>query len=443
MRVLIAMFCAALTPGPASANELLKAYEQALINDTQLQSAASARDAAVAGRKQAFGALLPQINGQASYSGDDSTTKSTNFCKGAFVPTPVDCQTTSQPYNLGLNLTLAVFNKQLWDQVQQAGGRSSAAQAAYRSAEQNLTLRVAEAYFNLLSAADSVRLADAEKTAIERQLELAKKRFEVGLDAITGVQEAQARYDLTVALMIEAEQAQASAREGLAEITGYSYSRIAFLREDIPLLGPNPDSVIDWVSAAMDGNLTLLSSRIQAEIAKNDIDISQDGHLPTLSINGQKNVGESSGFDPSEYERTLVSLQLNVPIFAGGSTQAGVRVSRSLYQQRLAELEGTRRQVERRTRDAYQGVIAGVARVKARKQAVLSNTTALEAADVGLEVGTRTAVDALNAQRELYSAQRDYARARYDYLLNVLRLKSAAGQLTPNDLTEIDKLLVD
>ena len=434
MRVLIAMLCAVLTPGLASANELLKAYEQALINDTQLQAAASARDAAVAGRKQAFGALLPQVTGSGRIS---------NQSDEVTIPGRAPVTTTSEPYNVGINITQALFNKSLWDQVQQAGGRRSAAEAAYRSAEQNLTLRVAEAYFNLLSAADSVRLADAEKNAIERQLELAKKRFEVGLDAITGVQEAQARYDLSVALMIEAEQAQASAREGLAEITGYSYSRIAFLREDIPLLGPNPDSVIDWVSAAMDGNLTLLSARIQAEIAKNDIDISQDEHLPTLTLNGQKNVGEQAGVTPAEYDGTSATLQLNVPIFAGGSTQAGVRVARSLYRQRLAELEGTRRQVERRTRDAYQGVIAGVARVRARKQAVLSNTTALEAADVGLEVGTRTAVDALNAQRELYSAERDYARARYDYLLNVLRLKNAAGQLTPNDLTEIDKLLVD
>lgn len=431
MRLLSALLCALTFSGIASANELLKVYEQALANDTQLQAAEAARDAARAGRKQALGPLLPQVigNGSVSRTRDEYTRNGTTTSN------------TGKPYNVGIDVSQTLFNKQLWDRWQQAGDRAIAAETAYRSAQQNLALRAAEAYFNLLAAADGVRLADAEKKAIDRQLDLANKRFEVGLSAITDVQEAQARYDLTVALAIEAEQALSGARESLAEITGYSYSSMAVLRQDIPLLGPNPDNINDWVKAAMDGNFTLIASRIQADVARNEIDITQAGHLPTLTLNGTYNTGDSSGQFPAEYDSTAVRLNLNVPIFAGGSTQAGVRVARSTFEQRQAELEGTRRSVERITRNAYHGVIAGVARVKARKQAVLSNTTALEAAEVGLEVGTRTAVDVLNAQRELYSAQRDYARARYDYLLNVLRLKNAAGQLAQKDLVEIDGLL--
>lgn len=443
MRTLTALLCALVLPGLASANELLKVYDQALENDTQLQAAAAARDAALAGRKQALGGLLPQINAQGNYAWDDATSKNTRFCNGVLLTTPADCDTMSEPYNMSLNLSQVLFNKQVWDQWQQAGDRAAAAEASYQSARQNVALRVAEAYFNLLAAADSVRLAEAEKKAIERQLDLAQKRFEVGLSAITDVQEAQARYDLTVATAIEAEQSLSSARAAMAEITGYSYTSTSMLKDEIPLLGPDPDNLNDWVAAASNGNFTLISARIQADIARNGIDISQDGHLPTVSLNGQKSLGESAGFNPTEYESTQVSVNVTVPLFAGGATEAGVRAARSTFRQRQAELEGTRRQVERITRDAYQGVIAGVARVKARKQAVLSSTTAMEAAEVGLEVGTRTAVDVLNAQRELYSAQRDYSRARYDYLLNVLRLKNAAGLLAQKDLAEVDALLLN
>lgn len=431
MRFFIALLCAVSMPGLASANELLKVYDQAVENDTQLMAASAARNAATAGKSQAFGPLLPQVNGAGSIG------KSSDKYNG-------NSAVESDKHSIGLRASQALFNKQIWDRWQQSGDRAAAGEAAYRSAEQNLALRVAEAYFNLLSSADGLRLADAEKKAIERQLELAKKRFEVGLSAITDVQEAQARYDLTVATTIEAEQGLSSARESLAEITGYSYTSTAVLKDEFPLLGPNPDNINDWVKSANEGNFTLISARIQADIAKNEIEISQDGHLPTLSLNGTYGKGaDSNVFSSFEYDSTGVSLDLNVPIFAGGATQAGVRVARSTFEQRQAELEGTRRSVERNTRNAYQGVIAGVARVKARKQAVLSNTTALEAAAVGLEVGTRTAVDVLNAQRELYSAQRDYARARYDYLLNVLRLKNAAGQLGQKDLAEIDALLIN
>ena len=436
MRFIFAL--AVLLPSLASANELARVYGLALQNDAQLQAAAHARDAVLDGDPRARGALLPQVNGAGSISQDDLEITST----GPVPPgTPATRSASGEPYNLTLSLRQALFDAVAWNRWQAAGKQAAAAQATYRIAEQGLALRVTEAYFNLLAAADSVRFADAEKKAIERQLELAKRRFEVGLSAITDVQEAQARYDLTVAQLIEAEQALSSAQVAVAEITGAADARVVPLREEIPLLGPDPDSVAEWLKTAADSSLDLKLAQAQADAAAQDVDVSRAGHYPTLSFVGQQSIGEEAGFNQFEYDRNSIGLEVSVPIFAGGSTQAGVNAARNVHQQRLAELESRRRQVERNTRNAYQGVIAGVSRVKALKQAVVSNTTALEASEVGLEVGARTAVDVLNAQRELYRAQRDYARSRYDYLLNILRLKSAAGRLEARDLNEIDSLL--
>jgi outer membrane protein len=427
--VFSATFLAA--PSLASANELLRVYDLAAQNDTQLRAASAARDAGLQALPAARGALLPQLNATGEYGYQDQE----QVISGS---PPRISHGTSTSY--GANLTQTLFNREQWLRLRQADDRAALAQAQYRSAVQNLALRSTEAYFNVLAAADNLRFANAENQAIERQLELAKKRFEVGLSAITDVQEAQARYDLTVALTIEAEQALASAREALSEITGPAQLTIQPLKEEFPLQGPDPDSVTDWLKAASESNLDLLAAEINSQIAGKDVNISGSRHWPTVTAQGSYQNSESPSFF-GETESSQVGVGVNVPIFSGGITQANVSAARSTHEQRLAELEGTRRQVERRTRDAYQGVIAGVSRVKARKQAVLSNTTALEAAEVGLEVGARTAVDVLNAQRELYSAQRDYARARYDYLLNILRLKSAAGQLSQKDLIEIDSLL--
>ena len=431
---------ALLAPSLASANELARIYDLARQNDTQLRAAEGTRDAAVAADPRARGALLPQVTGAGTIGKEKRTNTVLNSTD---LP---DSDTDS--HRLSINLRQALFDAGAWNRWQQAGRDAAAAEATYRLAEQGLVLRTTEAYFNLLAAADSVRFADAEKKAVERQLELAKKRFEVGLSAITDVQEAQARYDLTVAQMIEAEQALTSAQLAMTEITGTADARIVPLQDEIPLLGPTPDNVSDWVKDAADNSFDVRLARAQAESAEQGLDASRAGHYPTLSLVGSVDTAASSGFNQfsnqfvdQEGDTSYVGLELSVPIFAGGSTQAGVNAAEGLRDQRRAELQGKQRSVERTTRNAYQGVIAGVSRVKAYKQAVVSNQTALEASEVGLEVGARTAIDVLNAQRELYRAQRDYSRSRYDYLLNVLRLKQAAGQLGPKDLNEIDSLL--
>ncbi len=433
-----ALALALLVPSLASANELSRIFQLAVENDTTLRAADGARDAAVAANPRARGALLPLITGSAVVEEGEQTIEVTGSPKST---------SDTEGQDIRLTLRQALFDAAAWNRWQSAGRQAAAAQANYVIAEQNLAFRVSEAYFGLLGAADSVRFADAEKKAVERQLELAKRRFEVGLSAITDVQEAQARYDLTVAQMIEAEQALTTAQAAVSEITGASDIRVVPLKDEIPLVGPTPASVNDWLKNAAENNLSIRVSRATADAANQDVDAAWAAHYPTLYFVGEGAVGESNRVTPGvgavdqQYDTTNLSLVLNVPIFAGGATQAGVSAARGTRDQRAAEYEGKKREVERTTRNAYQGVVAGVSRVAAYKQAVVSNTTALEASEVGLEVGARTAVDVLNAQRELYRAQRDYSRSRYDYLLNILRLKQAGGQLGPKDVEEIDTLL--
>lgn len=443
---------ALLAPAAAPANELMRMYQLAVQNDATLKAASYARDSALQARPIAFGALLPQVNATGSTAGDKLTilTYQGQKCvqgqtifdrSGAPIGTQ-DCTASTSPYSVALSADLAIFNWELIQRYSQAGSQAALAETTYRSAQQALALRVATAYFNVLNAADTVRFTDAEKKAVERQLDLAKRRFEVGLSAITDVQEAQARYDLTVAQMIAADQALTNAQAALAEITGSGEgAQLHAVKEDMPLLGPNPNKVEDWLKAAGDGNFDVMAARLQAEIAEKDIAANRAKHYPTIGVNGTLSQQEQSGFQTGEFRDERLTLQARLPIFAGLSTQATVTQSKYIYQQRLAELEAKRREAERTTRQDFLGVIAGVSTVKARKQAVLSNTTALEASQVGLEVGARTAVDVLNAQQLLFQAQADYAKSRYDYLLSVLRLKSDAGQLMPRDLVEIDALL--
>ncbi|MEQ1440000.1 TolC family outer membrane protein [Fontimonas sp. SYSU GA230001] len=428
---------ALLLPGLAHANDLMRIYELATANDTTIQAARHARDAAVEAKPQARAALLPQLSSGYNYG----YAKTTGSFEQGGTTFPIDNKGNDETLTVTVNQ--AIVNVASWRRLQQAGEQVALAQATYRSAEQALLLRVAEAYFGLLGASDNLRSAQAEKAAVERQLEQAKKRFEVGLSAITDVQEAQARYDLTVAQEIQAQQQLDSAILALGQITGTPVPPLAPLAQDIPLPSPDPADANRWVGDALDGNLDLLIASLNRNIAERGIQVARAGHLPTVGVQGayRDSTSESGSF-PQETESSSVTLGVTLPLFAGGATQSAVRQSIATRDQRTAELEGARRQVERSTRDAYQGVVTGAARVRAFKQAVVSSTTALEASETGLEVGTRTAVDVLNAQQQLYAARRNYDQSRYDYLLSVLRLKAAAGSLAPSDLAELDRLLV-
>lgn len=438
---------ACLAPAAVQANELKAVYQKALANDMTFQAALHARDAAVEARPQARAALLPQVEagyqwqkGHAKGDGEQPGIDPVTFEEKQF-KFDIDEDTSLKRLDVTLNQT--VFDWATFKRYDQAGVQVALAQAQFRSAEQSLILRSAQAYFDVLAASDDLRFTQAEKSALDRELEQAHRRFEVGLSAITDVQEAQARYDLTVAQEIGAEQALANAKQAMIEVVGPAEPAIVPMREEIPLQTPNPPQVDSWVSAAAASNLDLVAAQLRAESADRDIDIQRAGHYPTVGLQAQYGrTDQVQGNQAVDAKGPNVGVQVTLPIFSGGLTQSRVRQAEAVHDQRVSERVGAERSVERQTRDAYLAVMAGAARVKALKQAVVSSTTALDASQTGLEVGTRTAVDVLNAQSALYSAQRDYARARYDYLLAVLRLKAAAGSLDAGDLDEIDSLLV-
>ncbi len=422
----------------ASANELMRVYERALGQDMQLQAARHARDAALEARPQARAALLPQINGSYGYQElDESGTE--GF--GAGPEVPVDRQSTQK--GLTVRLDQVLFDWAAFRRYAQAGDQVALARAEYHKAEQSLVLRTAQAYFNALSASDNLRFSIAEKDAFERQLDQGRTRFELGLAAITEIQEAQARFDLGSAQEILAQQQLANAREALFEIAGRGEGALVPLQDEIPLHPAQPGHVEPWLVTARANNLDLVAAQLRIEAAEKGIDVARGAHLPSIGALAQyQDLEASGGRFSGESEIETVGIQVDVPIFAGLATRSRLNQARATQRQLAAQGEGLERAVERRTRDAFLGVMAGVARVKALSQAVVSSRTALEASEIGLEVGTRTTVDVLNAQSALFSAQRDYSRARYDYLLAVLSLKAAAGTLGQKDLREIDGLLL-
>lgn len=427
-------------PGLAQANELMRAYDLAVQNDATFRAAQFERDAAIEAKPQARAALLPQLEAGYNYGYVDTTG---SIATGdPTVPTR-DIANHGTDETLSVTLTQSIFSVESWRRLQQADAQVAVAEAALRAESQNLMLRTADAYFGVLGALDSLRSSQAEKAAVERQLEQAKRRFDVGLSAITDVQEAQARYDLTVATELEAQQALSFAREALSEITKAPADSVALLREEIPLPAPDPDSADAWVAAAKEGNLALMIAQLNFKVAERGVQVARAAHLPVLGAQGsyQDNSSEAGGF-PQDTESLAAYAGVTLPLFAGGATQSRVRQAVATREQRDSQREAQARNVERNARNAYQAVITGASRVNALNQAVKSSATALEASETGLEVGTRTAVDVLNAQQQYYVAQRNYFQSRYDYLLNVLRLKSSAGRLGAADLQEIDRLLV-
>lgn len=438
MRLKVLLLCAAVSlPGAASANELLRVYELAQQNDMQFQAATAQRDAAIEAKPQARAAFLPQING--AYSRGRNFQDTTYENSTVFGPPRRDVFTSD-----GLQATLnqTIFNWQYFAQLRQSDDQVALAAASYNASQQSLVLRVASAYFDVLSAADSLRTSQSENKALGRQLDQAKQRFDVGLAAVTDVQDSQARYDLTLATLISAEQNLANAKEALTVITGEGTSQTTTLREDFSLPPPAPENVDSWVASAKQGNFDLLTAQLQAEISNRGIDVAWAKHLPTVGLMAQYSDGKQGGLFGAQQTTREIQLQVNVPIFSGGAAQSGVRQAKATHAQYQAMYEGQKRVTEQQTRNAYLGVISGAQRVKALKQAVLSNNTALSASETGVQVGTRTALDVLNAEQLLYASQRDYYRSRYDYLLSFLQLKAAAGSLTVQDLSVIDNLIV-
>lgn len=442
-------------PAAVQAEDLLTVFERAQANDPLIREADALRRASRESKPQALAALLPQLSGAAALTRTDSDGSSTSqfVLNGVLVPSDRSGDGDTDNDRWSIDLRQSVFSWANWVALKRADKTVAQAEADYQAEEQALISRVGDAYFNVLAAQDTVEAQSSALEAISRQLEQADKRFEVGLIAITDVQEARAARDNAAAAVIAAKRALASAQEQLREITGEKYMTLAKPGDAMPLQTPEPADEEQWVALSMEQNLALISSRLAADIARDDVRAAFSGHLPEVDLVASRSntVNDSEqrlrsgaiSTSDSDTDDTQYALQFSVPIFSGGATSSRVRQSEYLWQAARERLTRTSRQTERQARDAYLGVISEISRVNALRQALESSQTALQATEAGYEVGTRTAVDVLDARRNLVQAQTNYSRSRYDYMLNVLRLRLAAGTLDRQTLSEVNGWLVE
>jgi len=455
-------------PLAAPAKALIGVFEDAVHNDPVIRQADANRLAARESKPQALAALLPQLNGTAGITRDHSSgfesqifqvvppsnpscspNPSLPQCQLAPIRTADQIDNTIQQWSL--NLRQNVFSWSNWMALKAASHEVAQAEANYAAAEQQLILRVSQAYFAVLTAYDTLQADQTALEAISRQLDQANKRFEVGLIAITDVEDAKAARDSAASIVIADKRTLATSEDQLQEITGQQYDALAKPGPDMPLHNPEPADQDRWVNISLEQNLTLISSRLQADIARETVRVAQGGHLPTLDLVAGRSWNYTSSdqiFDGTPFSNVdskvndrQIGLQFTLPIYSGGFTQSKVRQAQYQW---IAAKEGvvqSSRATERQARDAYLGVISGIARVQALRQAVESNQTSLKATEAGYEVGTRTSVDVLNARRLLVQAQTNYATARYDYIVSVLQLRLAAGNLDRTQLTELNNTL--
>lgn len=433
LRLKFALLAVGLTLfGQAPATTLLEAYQQARGSNPQLAAAEQNLLAVKQLRPQGIAGLLPVIDVTGNLNRQNFDNLGTN--------TPTE-QSTNK--TASLDLVQPVFRMDRWIQLKQAQSQIAQAEAEYAAADQDLMVATAERYFNVLSAQDNLTFAVAEKDAIARELDQAKQRFDVGLIAITDVQEAQARYDLAVSQEIQANSQLAGARDSLRETTGVYYDSLNQLAEHLPLESPQPETADDWVNQAMQQNLSVLSAQAAAETARQEMRRQRAGHLPTLDANASYNYQDNNfgGIAPIKRQDTLLGLRLNIPVFQGGAVVSRTREARHRFSQATEQLNQATRSAELETRNAFRGIQTDIAQINALAQSLKSTKTAVEAAEAGFEVGTRTVVDVLNARREFYRAKFNYAQARYLYLVDQLRLKRATGNLSRADLEKINSYL--
>jgi outer membrane protein len=453
-RILLVAGLFGLAQNSSAQEDLLTIYQRALQNDPMIREAEAIYLATIEAKPQARSRILPQLslNTGVSTSNSKDPNPATNFQTGQPSTVVVSTETGRDNSNFSFNLNQTIYDRTQFVSLRLADKQVLRAETDYQFAKQDLLIRVSESYFNVLAAGDTLAAEQAAREAIGRQLEQAERRFEVGLIAITDVQEAQAGYDLAIATEISAERFLATAREFLREIIGEYISELSGPADEIPLVSPEPGDADEWVRVSLAQNLALVSSRYAADIALDDVDVQRGSRLPTLRLSGSYSESDSTtvrsntfadgsiGANPSSSgpQGYNFSLNFSVPLYTGGFNNS--RVRQAVYQHRAAleSLERIARQTERQTRDAYLGVISEISRVRALRQAVRSSETALQATEAGFEVGTRTTVDVLVSQNTLARAQTNFARSRYDYMLNILRLKQAAGGLNIDDLTEVN-----
>lgn len=413
------------------AQDIMDIYRLALEQDAELKIAESEYQIVRASLPIANSALKPQIDFSANLSQRESDVSTTG-------------KNTRQTSGYSFNLTQTLYNAETLATIDAAEATVAKAQSEFEFRQQDLILRVAQSYFDILAAQDDVEFAQAEETAIARQLEQAQKRFEVGLIAITDVREAQARYDTALAQTILTENLLDNAFQALQVIIAQPpLPDPARLSDRLELNPPNPAQSQPWVEIALQNNRSLLAALAAERAANYERQIKNKSRYPTLDLTASyvdSSIDDDTLGDNDQEDITL-TLLLNVPLFTGGRISAERSQAEAAYQSAKNTALLQKRLTSQNTRIAYLGVISGISQVKALKQALKSSTTALEATEAGFEVGTRTSVDVLESVRVTYGASRDYASARYDYLINTLKLKQATGLLTTDDLEQINRWL--
>lgn len=454
-RILAPCIAALLCSTHLYAADLLEVYGLARQSDPVLAAADATRRSVAENLPQARAALLPELSSSVSYTKSDITSSgviAVDQPDGTLSNRQSTTNAESRGLDLSLNVQQSVYDHANYTRLKSARAVVSRAEHDYQAAVDALAVRVAEAYFAVLTATDALAFAQAEEKAVGRQLEQAEQRFEVGLTAITDVHEARARHDSSTAAVILQENALDDARVALSEITGTFIEQVAGLQAELPLDRPQPAAWQDWVDLAMQHNPVVAAAMRSSEAADFGIDTARAAYLPRLSFTGRYNDGQDWGqtiFDSGARPRSgdgesdgfNVGLTLTIPLDVSGRTQSVIRQSVADHQGALDNLELQRRSITRQTRNAYRAVIAGISEVQARKQALVSAQSALEATEAGFEVGTRTIVDVLLSQQVLFQAQRDYSNSRHNFILNGLRLKRAAGVIEVADLERINVLL--
>ncbi|MEP1552599.1 outer membrane channel protein TolC [Paraglaciecola sp.] len=426
----------------ALADDLYQVYQMAIEKDPTVNRAQADKDEAFEGISVSRASLLPQISGAVGYT--DSTSESFNFTTDASGASVVGIvESDSQTLGIDLDLTLSLYNRQNWVALSRAEKVAQRSDINFALAKQDLIVRTTNAYLAILRAKDSLTFVQAEKRAIERQLEQTKQRFNVGLTAITDVHEAQANFDNTVAQEILAENVVELRLEEMREITGKYLNTVSVLNtESFSASRPTPTGVDNWLKIAEEKNLNLMVSNMTKEIANDDIASAKAGHYPTLSLGANYSRDDTKLNGSSNFpvrNSNYIALNLDVLIYSGGSTTALTAQARYRYVAASEDMELTYRSTVRSVRSAYNDVIASTSTIRALEQAVVSADSALKATEAGFDVGTRTIVDVLNSTRNLFDARRNLASARYDFISAILQLKRAAGELKEQDLIDINR----
>lgn len=440
----------------ATSESLLDIYEIALDNDAQLRAETAQYRADLELKTLALAPLLPQINTGASRAMRDSENTRlsiVDFNGGNVVI--ADQTTGSRTYTTSYDISLSqtLFDLSAWFDWKAGSERNKQVEATVAAAQQNLIVRVSEAYFGVLRAEDNLRAAKAQERALSRQLEQTRQRFNVGLIAITDVYEAEARHDLAGVTRIVEENNVAVALERLSVLTGKQHGQLRLLSNEFSPELPMPIDRSAWVDFALENNFELAAVRFAEEAARQNAKSRQMGHAPRVSAQVSYSESDTTGtvtppnafnLPPnSEGENESFQIRLDMPLYAGGSISANRRRAAEQFNVARENRINLTRNTITASRSLHMTVSSDVARVKARKRAIKSTQSALDATVAGYEVGTRNIVDVLNAQNAVFAAQRDYANSRYDYVLNSMRLKENAGTLSPEDIAALEAFLVE